>query len=464
MTITTRSLLRPPGPQGRPLLGNALEFRRDPLGFLTRVAREHGDVVEIRLGPERMLVLSRAEDIEDVFVTRPQCFRKSKIIRVIGRLVLGDALDATDGEQWRRQRRWAMPAFRPARLEAYGGIAVEETARTLASWRAGESRAFDRDALRLMLAINARVLCGAAVGEDGTLADGMTRALDGFARRLTLGIPVADWLPVPCNLAMRRGMAPIHRFVRRLIAERRNGGRGDERTDGGDDLLSILLAARDDDGAPCMTDGQLVDELGVMFALGAHQEALALTWAAYLLARHPDVESRLHAEVDAVLAGAAASAGDLARLPYATAVVDETLRLYPPFFLVVRESLIDGELGGFRLDKGTSIGLCTWVAHRHPRYFDDPDAFRPERWLDGLARRLPRFAYFPFGGGPRVCIANALVRTHLTLVLATLAQRFRLRTRPDYEAVPDAVIGLGMRGGLPVVVERRATARRMSAA
>ncbi|MBI3768146.1 MAG: cytochrome P450 [Deltaproteobacteria bacterium] len=458
MTIT-RTSPRPPGPAGRPVFGNAREFRRDPLGFLAGVARDYGDVVEIRLGPERMLVLSRPEDIEDVLVTRPECFRKSRIIRVIGRLVLGVALDATDGEQWRRQRRWAVPAFRPARLEEYGAIAADEATRAVATWRDGEARAFHRDALRLMLAINARVFCGVELADAApAVADGMVRALDGFACRLTLGIPVPDWLPAPCNLAMRRGMAPIHRFVRALIAARRAAGHD------GEDLLSILLAARDDTGRPCLTDAQLVDEVSIMFALGAHQESLALAWGAWLLARHPEAERRLHVEIDDVLAGRPPTPADPPRLPYTAAVVDEILRLYPPFFLVVRESLIDGELGGHRLDKGTSIGLCTWVTQRHPRYFVDPDAFRPERWLDGLARRLPRFAYFPFGGGPRVCIANAVVRTHLTIVLATIAQRCVLRPRRGHVAVPDPVIGLGMRGGLPVTVERRAAVARSTAA
>ncbi|HEY2387780.1 MAG TPA: cytochrome P450 [Candidatus Binatia bacterium] len=439
-----------PAPPGRLLLGHALEFRADPLAFLARAARDHGDVVEIRLGPERMLILTRSEDIEDVLVTRPQCFRKSKIIRVIGRLVLGDALDATDGERWRSQRRLAVPAFRSQRLAKYADVATDETAAMVAGWHDGEARAFDRDALRLMLTVNARVFCGAALGaERDVVADGMVRALAGFAQRLTGGVPTPDWLPAPGNLRMRRGMAPVHRYVRRLIAERRTAGAD------GEDLLSILLRARDEAGRPCMPDGVLVDELSVMFALGAHQEALALGWAVWLLAGHPHVARRLRDEVDEGLDGRVPSLGDLSRLPYAAAVIDETLRLYPPFFLVVRESRIDGEIGGRRLDKGTSIGLCSWVTHRHPRYFAAPDAFRPERWLDGLAQRLPRFAYFPFGGGPRVCIANALVRQHLTLVLAVLTQRCVLRPAAGYQAVPDAVVGLGMRGGLPVRVALR---------
>ncbi len=455
---TTRTLPAAPTPPGRRLLGHALEFRADPLAFLTRAARAHGDVVEIRLGPERMLILSRAEDIEDVFVTRPESFRKSKIIRVIGRLVLGDALDATDGEQWRRQRRFAVPAFRPARLEAYAAIAVEETERALASWRDGERRSFDRDMLQLMLAINARVFCGARLDAEHAVAQGIVRALAGFGDRVTGGLPIPDWLPAPCNLRMRRGMAPIHAFVRRLIAERRASGSA------GEDLLSLLLAAHDDRGRPCMSDRRVIDELSVMFALGAHQESLALSWAAWLVAAEPQVQQRLHEEIDTVLAGRAPTLADASRLPFTAAVVDETLRLYPPFFLVVREARVDGAIGGYRLDKGTSIGLCSWVTHRHPRYFEEPDAFRPERWLDGLARRLPRFAYFPFGGGPRVCIANALVRQHLTLVLATTAQRAMVRPRPGYTPEPEAVIGLGMRAGLPVSVALRTAASRVSAA
>ena len=454
MTTTIAAPPAAPAPPGRRLFGHALEFRADPLAFLARAARDYGDVVEIRLGPERMLILARSEDIEDVLVTRPECFRKSKIIRVVGRLVLGDALDATDGERWRRQRRFAVPAFRPQRLAAYADVAAAEAATMFAGWQDGETRAFDRDMLRLMLTINAQVFCGATLGaERDAIADGMVRALAGFAQRLTGGVPTPDWLPAPSNLRMRRGMAPIHRFVRRLIAERRATG-GD-----GEDLLSTLLRSRDEAGRPCMTDGVLVDELSVMFALGAHQEALALSWAAWLLARHADVASRLRDEAGEVLAGHVPTLADLPRLPYVAAVIDETLRLYPPFFLVVRESRIDGEIGGRRLDKGTSIGLCSWVTHRHPRYFAEPDAFRPERWLDGLARRLPRFAYFPFGGGPRVCIANALVRQHLTLVLATLAQHGVPRPLEGHTAVPDAVVGLGMRGGLPVRIEGRRVRR-----
>jgi cytochrome P450 len=303
-----------------------------------------------------------------------------------------------------------------------------------------------------MLMATSRSITGHTLSADAAdrVGDGMVAALAGFGGRVRRGVPIPDWLPVRDNRRMRGGMRAVHRVTRAAIA----AARGPSADEG--NVLAILLAARDDHtGRPAFAERELVDEIAVMFALGGHQMALALSWAAHLLSLHPDVANRLAHEADVILGGRIPSAADVERLPFAGMVIDETLRLYPPFFLVVREAATDCELGGFRIDRGTTIGLSTWATHRSPTYFDEPDAFRPERWAGGLARRLPRFAYFPYGGGARVCIARAFVHAQLVLALATIARRFRLDPAGDHVVAPRPETALGMRDGLHVRIRRR---------
>ncbi len=445
-----KTLRLPPGPRARFLLGNASAFAHDPLAFLAGLARDYGPVAQFRLGLERFYLLSRPAEIEDVLVRRPEGFRKPRSVRVAGRLVLGQALTASDGERWLRQRRLVAPAFhqRP-RLEAHGAAMVGAAERATAGWRDGEVRAVDEDAMALMVA----ALCETLLGLEGEreaaeIGAATASALRGFGARAKLGLPVPDWLPTAANRRMRGGMRVVHRFVEAAIADRRRTGaaRGD--------LLSLLVEARDEEGRR-LEDRQLRDEIAVMIGVGGHQAGLALAWALHLLSQGPEAERRLHAELGAVLGGRPPSTADLARLPYTAAVVDEALRLYPPFFLIGREALADGEIAGYRLDRGTTLVLSPWVTQRSALDFEDPEVFRPERWLDGLAERLPRFAYFPFGGGPRVCVANGFARIQLVLALAALARRFQFESVPGHPVVPRPAVALGMRHGLRMIVHAR---------
>ena len=220
------------------------------------------------------------------------------------------------------------------------------------------------------------------------------------------------------------------------------------------DLLSMLLRVQDDDGTT-MTPEQLRDEVITLFLAGHETTALTLSWTFYLLSRHPDARAALEAEVDAALLGRSPGAADLFRLPFTEAVVSEALRLYPPAYVLGREAAEDTEIGGFPAPRGTTVFMSPWVVHRDPRYFEDPEAFRPQRWLDGLAKRLPRCAYLPFGGGPRLCIGQSFAMMEAVLLLATVCQRFRLTLEPDQPITPFASITLRPEGGVWMRLARR---------
>jgi cytochrome P450 len=418
----------PAGPAGQWLLGNALEFRRDPLGLLSRAAREFGDVAELRLGPARLLLLSRPEDIAEVLVDRAGEVAKSKLMSVAGRLVMGEAIDALDGEPWAERMRAVAPAFRKARVGPARAVVEEEASRWLAEVEEIEAK----DVLRLAMRVEARCILGVDLGDDAVGAGrAMRAALDGWSTRVRAGLPTPDWLPVPLNVRMRRAMAPLHALVDTAIASHRAapGDRGD--------VLSAILE-RYPSG-----DRALRDDLAVMTFLGAHQLAVALAWALRLVAEHGAVQERL-------------SAGDAA---FAAAVVDETLRLYPPFFLLVRDATRGGAIGGVRYAPGTTLAMSPWVTQRDARFFPDPDRFLPERWPGGLAQSLPRFAYFPFGAGPRVCIANALVREQLARLLLAVTASVRL-TSSGERPLPRAHVTLALPEAMAVTARRASPLRR----
>lgn len=438
-------LPKPPTPQGHALWGHALELRRDLLGYLSRVACEHGDVVRLRIGAERAWLLSRAEDIERVLVTEREKFHKPKMVRVMGRIIFGDALTTRDGSAWRDQRRVVAPAFHRERVDQHASSVVRLTERELASWKDGETRALDRDLMRLTLCIAAESLLGLELGADADrFGAAMRSALSSLGQRARFGVPTPDWLPVPHNLRMRRAMQPIDAVVARAIAQQR--GRGEDRGN----LLSLLLNA-----AEPVSEARVRNEVVAMLLGGSQPASLAIAWVIYCLTQYPNVAAQLECEVDRVLGARSASLEDLPQLPYTRAVLDEALRLYPPFFLLARDAACRTELAGHFVPKGTTIFVSPWVTQRSERYFDEPLAFRPERWLDGRTERLPRFAYFPFSEGPRVCVAQRFALTQSVLALATLVRALRFELAPGHSVQPSPAIALGFARGLRVVVRQR---------
>lgn len=423
-----------PGPSGIPVLGSAVAYLRDPLGFLSATAEAFGPVAEFRLGPRRMVLLSQAEQIEDVLVRKAEAFSKSALLRNAGRAVLGSAIDTLDGEAWSERVRQVAPALRRDHVER----GVEAAARLAEVWarglEPGELRRLDHDLLSLCLRVEQRTLLGFEQADPEALALGAAfgRALDGWNAKLVA--PTPDWLPTPANLRMRRAMRKVHRFVRDAIASRRDSGRGEI-------PLDVLLRAG-------LSEGVLRDELAVLVVLGAHQLSLALAWTIHEIARHPAVDERIAAGPDPA---------------YLHHVVDEALRLHPPFFLLVRDPVREVAIGGHRIAPGMTVALSPWVTQRSERYWKAPLEFRPERWEGGEAKATPQYACFPFGGGRRACMAKALVRGQLVAMLAAILSRLRFASVSDAPVEPDPAIALRMRGGLWLAVHARgARARRAS--
>jgi cytochrome P450 len=431
------------------LLGNLLEFRRDNLAFYARCAREYGDVVSFRLGPRRVVQLNRPDLVEYVLVTGNRHFNKNFFaLRHLHR-VLGNGLITSEGGHWLRQRRLAQPAFRRDELAAHADIMVACAERMLAGWRPGDTRDIHAEMMRLTLAIAARTFFDLDVA--GTAADvgaAFEVVQDAFNAQVgSLVVPPA-WLPTPGNLRRRRAIAFLEGVIEDLIRQRRSDGR-----DRGD-LLSRLLHARDEDGTG-MTDRQLRDEGMTLLLAGHETTALALSWTWYLLALNPEVEEQLAAEVRAALGGRPPTVADLPRLPYAGRVLLESMRLYPPVYAIGREARADWDMGEYRVPAGTAVLVSQWVLHRDPRFFAAPEKFDPDRWADGLAGRLPRYAYFPFSAGPRVCLGTTFAMEEALLVLATVAQRYHFTLVPGQRITPKPCITLRPEPGVRMILAGR---------
>ncbi len=443
------TLRLPPGPKGNFLTGNLPEFRRDRLAFLTEIARDYGDSVSIRLGPRRMTVVNHPDLVEDVLVAKNRLFIKHFALRSTGP-TLGNGLLTSEGDFWRKQRRLAQPAFHRERIAAHAAVMVDYTERMLADWSHGEIRDAQADMMRLTLQIVAKTLFGADVGDDAADAsEAMETGMRAFTARVSKIINLPEWVPTPMNLRARRARERLDRIIYGFIADRRAGGE-----DQGD-LLSMLLHAQDEDDGGRMSDRQLRDEAMTLFMAGHETTANTLAWAWYLLALHPDVEAKLHAELDAVIPDRPPTFDDLPRLPYAEMVITETLRLFPTVWLLGREAIEPCQVGGYDVPVGHTVFMSQWVIHRDPRFFDDPLAYRPDRWADGLSKRIPRYAWFPFGGGPRICIGNSFAMMESVLLLATIARRYRLTLTAETDVVPLPTMTLRPDRGVKVVLDRR---------
>jgi cytochrome P450 len=304
--------------------------------------------------------------------------------------------------------------------------------------------------MRVTLEIVAKALFDADVsGDSADASAAMETVLRCFTARVSKLFRLPEVVPTPVNLRLRRAVRRLDGIVFDMIARRRKSGE-----DRGD-LLSMLLHAQDEDDGGQMTDRQLRDEAMTLFMAGHETTANTLAWAWYLLSIHPEVEARLHAEIDRVLKGRAPMLADLPRMPFAEHVISETLRLYPTVWLLGREAIEPTEVGGYRISVGTTVYMSQWVVHRDPRFFDDPLSFRPERWEDGLAKRIPRYAYFPFGGGPRICIGNSFAMMEAVLLLTTIAQCYRLRLVEGAAVKPLPTMTLRADGGIPMRLEHR---------
>lgn len=439
----------PPGPRGHFLLGNLPEFARDLLAFHEHCRDEYGDIVRLKLGSRTVYVLNHPDFIHEVLVANHRNFIKHSFFWRHVRAIFGAGLLTNEGDSWLRQRRLMAPAFHRDRITTYGETMVAFTERMLGNWRTGAVRNVHHDMMHLTLEIVGKVLFDADVGGDadaiGSAFDAVT---DEIAARFRRPVFIPDWIPIPGNVRYRRGVATLDALVYRIIREHRASGAQ------GGDLLSMLMHARDEDGNQ-MHDRQLRDEAVTLLLAGHETTALALSWTWYLLSQHPEVDAQLHEELRRVLNGRSPTPADMRDLPYTERVIQESMRLYPPAYGFGREALEDCEIGGYDVPAGTTVFMSPWLMHHDPRWFDEPNRFNPDRWSDGLADRLPRHAYLPFGGGPRICIGNTFAMMEAVLLLATIAQRFRLERVSNTPVKPHTTITLRPHGGVPLRVMAR---------
>jgi cytochrome P450 len=437
----------PPGPTEVLKRWSFGPLNNNPLEYFAGIAREYGDIAGLHILNFKSIFINHPDLIEEVLVTNARLYSKGRVLRA-NRHVFGEGLLTSEGDFWLRQRRLTQPAFHRARIVSYAATMVEYAQRMLNNWRSGEERDMHREMLRLTLQIVGKTLFDADVERDAQEVGKSLELLLEIGANFRRTIFVPHWLPTPANLRVKREVAQIEKIIYRIIAERRASGR-----DAGD-LLSMLLAAQDEDGSR-MTDKQLRDETITLFLAGHETTASTLSWTWWLLAHNPGAEAKLLAELDAVLGDRDPTLDDLPKLVYAGHVITESLRLYPPAWGLARLAVEDHEIAGYPVTKGMGVTMAQWVVHRDPRWYDAPEEFRPERWDNDLLKRLPRFAYFPFGGGPRQCIGNTFALMEATLILATIARKFRLRLVAEHAVVPLASITLRPRHGVRVRLEAR---------
>jgi cytochrome P450 len=437
---------RPPGPKPHFPIGNMPLASNDPLGTFLSWAREYGDIFYYRAAWLHVYFLNDPDLIEWVLIRNSQNFLKDRVVQN-SRWFFGNGLLTNEGDSWLRQRRLSQPAFHRDRVASYARIMTGYADQMLATWKDGEMRNIHQEMMQLTLRIVVHCLFNVEAEDTGGISAAMNVLMRNTTGARMLFPPIARYLPTPTMIAVRRAVRQLDEMVYRIISKHRAGS-GDS-----GDLLSMLMDARDEDGTG-MSDKQLRDEVLTFLLAGHETTALALSWTFHLLGQAPLVEEKLHAELGQALGGRAPAFSDLPALAYTDRVIKESMRLYPPAWSLARTAISDFELRGYTIPAGANIVMSQWIMHRNAKYFIDPERFNPDRWLDPAMQKLPRFAYFPFGGGPRQCIGNPFATMEAVLLLATIAQRFQLRAVHGHPVVPVPSFTLRPKHGITMTLER----------
>jgi len=448
--------IRPPGPHINLVLAAIGQmfpkrFPFDPLAFGLDIARQYGDIAHYAVGPLHVYQLTHPDFARQILVEEPEKYFKARLIKQAFGPFAGQGLLTSDGAVWKRQRKLIQPAFHHGQLVRYAAVMVDHATQTAGSFEEGMLVEIPEEMAKLTLAIVVQTLFGADVTRDAKEVGGlMVAVLDAANDRLNSVVRLPSWVPTRRNREEKRALRRIDQLLNRFIAEHRASREAPA------DLLSVLLAATDEESGIGMSDSQLHEEMMTLFLAGHETTAMALTWTWYLLSQHPQVEARLVDELSQVLQGRAPTIGDLAQLPYTEMVVRESMRLYPPAPGVAREPIEDVRIGGYDVPRGSLVTVNTYAMHRDRRFFEDPERFDPERFGPGWEERIDRYAFLPFGGGPRVCIGNGFAMMEARLLLATIAQRWRFSLEPGQEILPMQLVTVRPKHGMKMRVTRRA--------
>jgi cytochrome P450 len=427
-----------------------VEIARNPLAMMIAMQREHGDIAHWRIGPQDIYLFSHPDLIRDVLVTNQKNFHKSRGLERARRL-LGNGLLTSDGEYHLRQRRLAQPAFHRQRIASYAGTMIDYAERMSSRWHDGAKVDMHTEMMRLTLGIVSRTLFDADVDDEAAeIGAALTTAFESFNLAMLPFTELLDRLPLPAVLRFNAARDTLDRTIYRMIEERRKSGE-----DRGD-LLSMLLLATDTEGdGSGMSDSQLRDEALTIFLAGHETTANALTWTWYLLSQNPEVENRLHAEVDQVIGDRAPRPDDFPALTYTRMILAESMRLYPPAWAIGRRALEPFEARGFRIPKRAVVLMSQYIVHRLSEYFPDPERFDPDRWTPEASASRPKFSYFPFGGGARVCIGEQFAWMEGVLLLAALSRKWRMRLEPGHPVEVQPLITLRPKHGMRMTIQKR---------
>ena len=442
---------RVPGPSGHFLLGSTRDIRHDPLRFGLEMARHYGDIVRIRLLFWPAYLVNHPDGVKHVLQENQRNYHKDLYPYRTLKPLLGQGLVTNDGESWLQQRRLMQPAFHRKRLAAFGRLMTGTTVSMLDQWQrfAESDQPLDvaAEMVRLTLRITGQALFNIDLSDEThTVGQAVSTVNKLLSEYLYAPFPPLS-IPTPRSHRLQVARHTLDQVVHDIITQRRQ-----QNTDTGD-LLSILLLARDEETGQGMNDQQVRDEVMTLLIAGHETVATALTWTWYLLSQHPEVERSLHSELDEVLGGHLPTIEHLARLSYTRMVIEEVLRLYPPAWIFGRKAIANDEIGGYFIPANSIIVLSPYITHRHPAFWEHAEVFDPERFAPEQTAGRPHYAYFPFGGGPRICIGNNFALMEIQLVLATIAQHYRLRQVPGHPVEPEALLSLRPHYGLPMTLD-----------
>ena len=444
--MVNRSKL-PPGPKAKFPLNNLINFRRDSIRFLTKMAQEYGDITHFKMGPLRVVLLNHPDYIKEVLSTQHTNFIKGRPLEMIKEL-LGDGLLTSEGDFHKRNSRVIQPAFHRNMMNDYATPMTDYATRLVNSWQDGMKVDMMEEMVRMSTGIAAKTMFNVDLDKE---ALEINKALDDVMKlfgRITL--PLAEYLlklPLPGTIRFFKAKAKLDKTIYSIIDERRRNPLNNG------DLLSLLLQSQAEEGG--MSDQQIRDEALTLFLTAFDTTSLALTWTWYLLAQHPEIEAKLHEELDQVLGGRMPTMEDYPQLKYTRMVVGESMRLYPPIYIISRQAIDDFSVGDYIVPAGTIVLVSPYLIHRDARFHPEPEQFNPEAWNERSGGQQSRYEYFPFSVGPRSCIGQHYAWLEGVLVLASIAQSWRIKMVPDYKVEIAQLLNLRPKNGMMMQVNRR---------
>lgn len=438
---------RPPGPKGMPLIGSLFDFMKDRLGFLKMVREEFGDFAYFKLGPRHIYFINNPEFIENILVKDNRKFIKSKVLQR-AKIIVGEGLLTSEKEKHLKNRRAIQPLFHNKAIPSYADIMVRETRELTEKWSGGNTIDLHNEMMKLTQTIVVKTLFGTELGgKTQELVKSLNYIMGMFPKIMMPFSELLDYLPIPSMNRLRKEMKFLDRTIYNLVNERRKTG--DEKND----LLNVLLNTRDEEGNEFFSDKQIRDEIITFFIAGQETTSNSLCWTYYLLSQNPEYEELLLKEIDKVPGERPPTIDNINQLGIAENIFREALRMYPPAWVVARRATEDYEINGYTIPANSDIYMSQYVVHHDSRFFEYPYKFRPDRW--DAESKLPRFAYFPFGGGPRRCIGEPFAYMEAVLIIAVISRKWKLELQPDFRVEMEPFITIRPKYGMKMVLKNR---------